>query len=42
MRLYVDAKEPGRPVIGYSWSLDADSAFKTADTRHLVIGRYAQ
>lgn len=42
MRLYVDAKDPDRPVIGYTWSTNADSVFKGSDARDLLIGRYAK
>jgi hypothetical protein len=42
MRLYVDAKDPDHPVIGYAWSTSADSGFFGSDTRDLLIGRYAR
>lgn len=42
MRLYVDAKNPDHPVVGYSWSTGEGSAFKGSDTRDLLIGRYAR
>ncbi len=42
MRLYVDAKDPDHPVVGYTWSLDADSEYKSSPERDLLIGRYAK
>ena len=40
MRLYVDSGDPGRPIVGHSWSNASGSPFQPLSKRDLVIGRY--
>ncbi len=40
MRLYVDAKDPTRPVVGHSWSTSSGSAYYPNTLRDVVIGRF--
>lgn len=40
VRLYVDAGDPMKSIVGYTWSTFSGSQYYTHDKRDLVIGRY--
>lgn len=40
VRLYVDADDPDRSIVGYTWSTSKSSEYHPQSQRDLVIGRY--
>jgi len=40
VRFYVDASDPTKPIVGYTWSTSTGSNYYTHNKRDLVIGRF--
>jgi len=40
VRLYVDAGDPDKPIVGHTWTTSTGSTYRSQAKRSLVIGRY--